>query len=156
MTSESRRKIELPIECYPVRRPSGPDAGRSYQEVDGMPTFDILPLNEARQQRNRPARGAAAGIYRVHPARRAGQAGKLEPGEGETTQAIRRRLTAAAEALGKELQVRGSANAVNFWTPDGRRRGSPARSRARSLPPRFLDPTARMFTATKNCGTRGR
>ena len=32
-----------------------------------------------------------------------GQAGKLEPGEGETTQAVQRRLAAAAEALGKEL-----------------------------------------------------
>ena len=34
-----------------------------------------------------------------------GQVGKLEPGDGETTQAVRRRLTAAAEALGKDLEV---------------------------------------------------
>ena len=54
-----------------------------------------------------------------------GQAGKLEPGVGETTQAVRRRLTAAAEALGKELQVRRSANAVYFWAPDARRCGRP-------------------------------
>ena len=47
-----------------------------------------------------------------------GQAGKLGPGEGETTQALRRRLTTAAEALGKELQVRRSANAVYFWAPE--------------------------------------
>ena len=56
-----------------------------------------------------------------------GQAGKLEPGDGETTQAIRRRLTAAAEALGKELQVRRTANAVYFWAPEARRCGRPRR-----------------------------
>ena len=38
-----------------------------------------------------------------------GQAGKLEPGEGETTQAIRHRLTAAAEPLGKDLEVLAEA-----------------------------------------------
>ena len=54
-----------------------------------------------------------------------GQAEKLEFGEGEPTQAVRRRLNAAAEALGKELQVRRSANAVYFWTPEARRRGRP-------------------------------
>ena len=53
-------------------------------------------------------------IQRVAP----GQAGKLQPGEGETTQALRRRLAAAAEALGKELQARRSANAVYFWTQE--------------------------------------
>ena len=60
----------------------------------------------------------------------AGQAGKLEPGDGETTQALRRRLTAAAEALGKELQVRRSANAVYFWTPEAPRRGRPRKNPA--------------------------
>ena len=60
-------------------------------------------------------------IQRVAP----GQPGKLEPGEGETTQAVRRRLAAAAEALGKELQLRRSANAVYFWVPETPRRGRP-------------------------------
>ena len=59
-----------------------------------------------------------------------GQAGKLEPGEGETTQAIRRRLTTAAEALGKELQVRRTANAVYFWASEARRRGRPRKNPA--------------------------
>ena len=91
-----------------------------------MPTFDTLPLNEARtnsatDQRTALRREYIGYIQRVG----AGQAGKLEPGEGETTQAIRRRLTAAAEALGKELQVRRSAHAVYFWPSEGRRRGRP-------------------------------
>ena len=54
-----------------------------------------------------------------------GQAGKLEPGEGETTQAVQRRLAAAAEALGKELQLRRTVNAVYFWAPEAPRRGRP-------------------------------
>ena len=89
-----------------------------------MPTFDTLPLNEARANSATGQRAALLQecigyIQRVAP----GQAGKLEPGDGETTQAIRRRLTAAAEALGKELQLRRSANAVYFWTPETPRRG---------------------------------
>ena len=89
-----------------------------------MPTFDTIPLNEARTNSATGQRAALLQEYigyiqRVAP----GRAGKLEPGEGETTQAVRRRLTAASEALGKELQVRRSADAVYFWTPETPRRG---------------------------------
>ena len=90
-----------------------------------MPIFDTLPLNEARAN-SATGQGAAllqeyiGYIQRVAP----GQAGKLEPGDGETTQAVRRRL-AAAEALGKKLQVRQSADAVYFWTPEAPRRSRP-------------------------------
>ena len=91
-----------------------------------MPTFDTLPLNEARANSATGQRAALLQEYSgyirsVSP----GLAGKLKPGEGETTQAIRRRLAAAAEALGKELQVRRSANAVYFWAPEAPRRGRP-------------------------------
>ena len=91
-----------------------------------MPTFDTLPLNEARANNATGQRAALLQEYMgyiqsVPP----GLAGKLEPGEGETTQAIRRRLAVAAEALGKELQVRRTANAVYFWAPEGPRRGRP-------------------------------
>ena len=94
-----------------------------------MPTFDTLPLNEARANSATGQRAALLQEYvgyiqRVAP----GQAGRLEPGEGETTLAVRRRLTAAAEALGKELQVRRSANAVYFWTPVAPRRGRPRKN----------------------------
>ena len=78
--------------------------GRSYREVEDMPTFDTLPLNEARANSATGQRAALLQEYMGYIQMLApGQAGKLEPGEGETTQAIRRRLTAAAEALGKEL-----------------------------------------------------
>ena len=63
-------------------------------------------------------------IQRVAP----GEAGKLEAREGETTQAIRRRLNAAAEALGKKLDFRRTADAVYFCSSDGRRRGRPRKN----------------------------
>ena len=91
-----------------------------------MPTFDILPLNEARANSATGQRAALLQEYMGYIQRvGAGQAGKLGPGEGETTQAVRRRLNAAAEALGKELQVRRSANAVYFWTSETSHRGRP-------------------------------
>ena len=44
-----------------------------------------------------------------------GQAGKLIPDEGETTAAIRRRLDAAAQLLGKSLVVNRFEEVVFFW-----------------------------------------
>ena len=94
-----------------------------------MPTFDTLPLNEARANSSTGQRAALLQEYIAYIQRvGAGQAGRLEPGDGETTQAVRRRLNAAAEALGKELQVRRSANAVYFWTQETPRRGRPRKN----------------------------
>ena len=96
-----------------------------------MPTFDTLPLNEARANSATGERAALLQEYMGYIQRVApGQAGKLELGDGETTQAIRRRLTAAAEALGTELQVRRTANAVYFWAPEAPRRGRPRKNAA--------------------------
>ena len=91
-----------------------------------MPTFGTVPIGEARASSATGQRAALLQEYIGYIQILApGQAGKLEPGDGETTQAIRRRLTAAAEALGKELQVRRTANAVYFWAPEAPRRGRP-------------------------------
>ena len=57
-----------------------------------------------------------------------GEAGSLEATEGETTQAIRRRLSAAAEALGRTLETRRNGNTVYFWVSEGRRRGRPRKN----------------------------
>ena len=94
-----------------------------------MPTFDTIPLKEAQANSATGQRAALLQEYMGYIQILApGQAGKLEPGDGETTQALRRRLTAAAEALGKELQVRRSANVVYFWTPETPRRGRPRKN----------------------------
>ena len=93
-----------------------------------MPTFGTLPLDEARANSATGQRAALLQEYMGYIQQVApGQAGKLEVGEGETTQAVRRRLAAAAETLGKDLEVRRSANTVYFWISYGRPRGGPRR-----------------------------
>ena len=41
---------------------------------------------------------------------------------------IRRRLNAAAETLGRSLEVRRIATVVYFWSYEGRRRGRPRKN----------------------------
>ena len=96
-----------------------------------MPMFSTVPIGEARARTITGQRAALLQEYiRYIRSVSPGLAGKLEPGEGETTQAIRRRLAAAAEALGKELEVRRTAGAVYFWAPDAPRRGRPRKNPA--------------------------
>ena len=90
-----------------------------------MPRFEVLPINEAQAN---SATGKRAQILReymgyieqVPP----GQAGRLQAGAGETISAVRRRLGAAAKALGKSLTIRRTNDQVYFWVEgqDGRRR----------------------------------
>ncbi len=94
-----------------------------------MPTFSTLSIGDARARSATGKRAALLREYvgyieRVAP----GEAGKLEAGEGESTQAIRRRLNAAATALGKNLAFRRTENVVYFWLSEGRRRGRPRKN----------------------------
>ncbi len=66
----------------------------------------------------------------ANPAHSLGQAGKLEPGESEATQAIRRRLNAAAELLGVSLEVGRASGAVYFWASEVGVATGPARTQA--------------------------
>ena len=45
----------------------------------------------------------------------AGETGRLTPGKGETLAAVRRRLGAAAKALGVQLNVKRVGDRVFFW-----------------------------------------
>ena len=91
-----------------------------------MPTFGTVPIGEARANTGTGQRAALLQEYVGYIQRvPSGQAGVLKPGEGETTQAVRRRLSAAAETLGVSLEARRTAGAVYFWTSGGRRRGRP-------------------------------
>ena len=45
----------------------------------------------------------------------AGGTGRLTPGKGETPAAVRRRLGAAAKALGVQLKVKRVGDRVFFW-----------------------------------------
>ena len=95
-----------------------------------MPTFRTISIGDARARTVTGKRLALLQEYMgyvqgVGP----GKAGVLEAVEGETTQAVRRRLGAAAEALGKQLVVRRAGDTVYFWASPGPRRG---RSRKQS------------------------
>jgi len=59
---------------------------------------------------------------------KSGQAGKLQPGEGETAAAVRRRLGAAAKLAGRSLVIKRRGDEVYFWDKPGtgpRKRGRP-------------------------------
>lgn len=90
-----------------------------------MPRFETLPLDVAQfnsltSKRARILKEYMAFIEQVPD----GSAGKLEPSEGETTNAVRRRLGAAALVLGRKLTIRRVENSVYFWVApgNGRRR----------------------------------
>ena len=82
-----------------------------------MPTFEIVPLNEAQLEltlsgkRGAILREYVAVLRRLEP----GQAGKVTANEGETTAGIRRRLATAAGLLGKTLELNRQGDVVYFW-----------------------------------------
>ena len=91
-----------------------------------MPTLELVTLQEARLELSLTGkRGVMMRQYMDYIGQiETGQAGKLIPDEGETTAAIRRRLGAAAELLGKSLVVNRLGNVVYFWEESS---GSPRR-----------------------------
>ena len=81
-----------------------------------MPTFEYLSARDARIELTlRGSRGAALREYmgyieQLDPE----HAGKVTAEEGESTAAIRGRLGAAAQLLGKSLEVAGDGRVVYF------------------------------------------
>ena len=82
-----------------------------------MPTLEVVTLRDAQIELSLTGkRGVMLRQYMDYIGQlEAGQAGKLIPDEGETTAAIRRRLGAAAQVLGKSLVVNRMGNVVFFW-----------------------------------------
>jgi len=81
-----------------------------------MPRFAVVPLREAKQRavpsgRQRIVQEYAGYIEQLG----SGQAGKLTPGEGETSLTIRRRLMSAARETGKRLRITRNGDEVYFW-----------------------------------------
>ena len=90
-----------------------------------MPTFALLTIPEAQARSATGKRAELLQEYMDYLKRvPAGQAGLLQAGAGETTNAVRRRLGAAAKATGKTLVMRRSDDTVYFWVQpgNGRRR----------------------------------
>ncbi len=88
-----------------------------------MPKFHVVPTTEV-PQRERAGREEAVRAEYVGYIDQIGRtkAGKLTPSDGETTQALRRRLGAAAKHTGKELIVKRNSQDIYFWRKPTRRR----------------------------------
>ena len=81
-----------------------------------MPEFELLSQSEAEMRSVRGKRAQIAKEYLGYIGQVSkGQAGKLTPGEGETTAAVRRRLGAAAKLAGEELEIRRTGDDTYFW-----------------------------------------
>ena len=91
-----------------------------------MPTLEVVSLQDAQREISLTGkRGVIMRQYMDYIGQlETGQAGKLIPDEDETTAAIRRRLGAAAELLGKNLVVNRLGDVVYFWEESS---GSPRR-----------------------------
>ncbi len=85
---------------------------------DRMPTFDQVPLQEAILK---TATGKTAKITQEYlgyiQQLTDGQAGRLQPGEGESVATVRRRLGVAAKLAGEDITIKRQGNEVYFWVP---------------------------------------
>ena len=94
-----------------------------------MPQFSAVSIEEAQAKSATGKRAELLHEYMGYVSQvQLGGAGSLRVGPGETTQAVRRRLTAATQAMGTSLTVRRTADTVYFWVAQGngrRRRGRP-------------------------------
>ena len=95
-----------------------------------MPIFELVPQQEAEMKsatgpRSKIMREYLGYVEQVGP----GKAGKLQPSEGETVGAVRRRIGAAARRAGKDLVIKRVGDEVYFWKAGGevprRGRGRP-------------------------------
>ena len=97
-----------------------------------MPAFDQVPLQEAKLK---TATGKTAQITKEYlgfiEQLTEGQAGRLQPGEGETLSTVRRRLGVAAKLSDKEITIKRQGNEVYFWVePNPRLRRQIRRSQS--------------------------
>ncbi len=92
-----------------------------------MPLFSVVP---AAQAQRRPASSKRTLLLKEYQGyiEQAGssRAGGLTPDAGETPQAVRRRLGAAAKLSGVRLTIKRAGQTVYFWRAT--RRGRPRRS----------------------------
>ncbi len=81
-----------------------------------MPTFDEVPLQEAMLKTATSKTAQITQEYLSYIEQLPdGQAGRLQPGEGETVATVRRRLGVAARLSGKDITIKRQGNEVYFW-----------------------------------------
>ena len=96
-----------------------------------MPKLELIPVSEAMLKSATGKRAQIAQEYVSYIEQLGeGQAGRLQPDEGESVQAIRRRLGLAAKLVGKELAIKRTGEEVYFWLAE---KPTPRRRQGRSL-----------------------
>ncbi|MDA0770902.1 MAG: hypothetical protein O2821_11865 [Chloroflexi bacterium] len=82
-----------------------------------MPKFELITKDEAQSKSRFGGRsGQVVAMYMFFIEQiREGKAGRLKPSEGETIQAVRRRLGKAAKLAGKELTIKRVHDEIYFW-----------------------------------------
>ena len=81
-----------------------------------MPTFDEVPLQEAmlKTATGRPAQITQEYLGYIEQLAE-GQAGRLQPGDGESVATVRRRLGVAVKLSSKDITIKRQGNEVYFW-----------------------------------------
>ncbi len=99
-----------------------------------MPKFEIVQKDDAvRKTATSGKRGQVLSLYLFFIDQlREGKAGKLQPADGESVQAVRRRLGAAAKISGKEITIKKFGDEVYFWL--GTEAKKPRRTRNSAKP----------------------
>ena len=99
-----------------------------------MPTFDQVPLQEAMLKTSTSKTAQITQEYLGYIEQLPeGQAGRLQPGEGESVSTVRRRLGVAAKLSAKDITIKRQGNEVYFWVQEEPRPRRQRRS-SRSVP----------------------
>ena len=82
-----------------------------------MPKFELISKDEAQSKARFSGRnGQVVAMYMFFIEQiKEGKAGRLKASEGETVQAVRRRLGKAARLAGKELTIKRVRDEIYFW-----------------------------------------
>jgi hypothetical protein len=81
-----------------------------------VPKFEVIQMAEAAAKTATSRNTKRLQEYLEHIQRlQPGQAGRLEPNEGERVTTVRRRLGAAAKLAGKNLVIKRVGEEVYFW-----------------------------------------
>ena len=82
-----------------------------------MPKFEVINKEDAENKTRFAGKsGRIMSMYSFFIEQlKDGKAGHLRPSEGETVQAVRRRLGKAAKLAGKSLEIRRVHDEVYFW-----------------------------------------
>ena len=85
-----------------------------------MPKFELINKEDAESKTKFAGKsGRILSMYSFFIEQlKDGKAGHLRPSEGETVQAVRRRLGKAAKLAGKPIEIRRVHDEVYFWLED--------------------------------------